>query len=166
MKKDSPGSRPGATLITPSAPMPVWRSQSAATSSADSWCRSSRSSTITKSLPVPWYFQIVFGSVMARSVASCIPMKVPGHGVREPGCLVREPADPWIPAEPGELAARERLRALHGSGDRFVQAQLTFQVPRELSVADGLARGEPPGEPAVHELLDLLDQARRELLTH
>src|SRR6266542_2420829 len=46
------------TRITPSAPTPNRRSHSAATSREDRGRLPSRFSSMTKSLPVPWYFQI------------------------------------------------------------------------------------------------------------
>src|SRR3990172_8505019 len=139
MKKSSPSAWPRVTRITPSAPMPVCRSHTAATKASASGCSSARSSSITKSLPVPWYFQMWICSatqVLRRVV----------HEGRRAGPPRLEPPDPGVPPEPGELPARERLRALDDQGDRFLQGQLPLQVPRHLSVPDGLARREPSRE--------------------
>src|SRR5262245_14098566 len=146
MKKCSPVA-PCVTRITPSAPMPVCRSHTAATNASCSGRASSRSTSMTKSFPVPWYFQIRIGSVTQV-------LRHLGHG-RGTVIAGREPADPRISPEPRELPARERLRALHGPRDRLLQGQRPVQVPRELSVPDGLARSEPSVEPTTDEPLDL-----------
>src|SRR3990172_7041755 len=159
MKKSSPSARPGVTRITPSAPMPLWRSHTVATNASVSGCSSGRYWSITKSLPVPWYFQMWICSatqVLRRVV----------HEGRRAGPPRLEPPDPGVPPEPGELPARERLRALDDQGDRFLQGQLPLQVPRHLSVPDGLARGEPSGEAALDERAHLLDETVRDLLVH
>src|SRR5262245_53854994 len=155
MKKSS-SVAPRVTRITPSPPMPVCRSQTAATNASCNGRASSRSSSMTKSFPVPWYFQIRIGSAT----------QVLRHLVHRRRVVVdREPADPWISPEPGELSTRERLRALHGPRDRLLQGHRPVQVPRELSVPDGLARGEPSVEPATDEFLDLPQQPVVELPT-
>src|SRR3989304_4920370 len=157
MKKSSPSACPRVTRITPSAPIPSWRSHTAATNGSVRGRPSGRSSGITKSFPVPWYFQMRIGSAtqVLRQVV---------HEAHRPAVLCLEPADPWVPPEPGELTARERLRALDGKGDRVLQAELPLQVPRHLSVPDGLARGEPPGEAPFDERAHLLDEPARDLL--
>src|SRR3990172_2722591 len=159
MKKSSPSACPRVTRITPSAPIPLWRSHTAATNGSVRGRSSGRSSSITKSLPVPWYFQMRIGSAtqVLRQVV---------HEAHRPAVPRLEPADPWVPPEPGELTARERLRALDGKGDRVLQAELPLQVPRHLSVPDGLTRGEPPGEAPLGERAHLLDETARDLLSH
>src|SRR3990172_8670097 len=159
MKKSSPSACPRVTRITPSAPIPLWRSHTAATNGSVRGRSSGRSSSITKSLPVPWYFQMRIGSAtqVLRQVV---------HEAHRPAVLRLEPADPGVPPEPGELTACERLRALDDQGDRVLQAELPLQVPRHLSVPDGLARGEPPGEAPFDERAHLLDEPARDLLPH
>src|SRR5688500_11163061 len=146
MKKSS-SALPRVTRITPSAPTPRCRSQSAATSAGSSGRSSSRSSSMTKSLPVPWYFQILSSSIRS---AFQVPHDVldEGDGAGRTRC---EPPDPWVPVEERHLTAGERLRPPHRARDRLVQRPLSGQVAGEFSVTDGLGRGEPSPEPTVHE---------------
>src|SRR3990172_6926485 len=159
MKKSSPSACPRVTRITPSAPIPLWRSHTAATNGSVRGRSSGRSSSITKSLPVPWYFQIPIGS------ATEVLRQVVYEGHRS-AVLRLEPADPGVPPEPGELTACERFPALDAQGDRVLQAELPLQVPRNFSVPDGLTRGEPPGEAPLGERAHLLDETARDLLSH
>src|SRR3989304_6212103 len=144
MKKSSPSACPRVTRITPSAPIPLWRSHTAATNGSVRGRSSGRSSSITKSLPVPGYFQMRIGPAtqVLRQVA---------HETPRPAVPRLEPADPWVPPEPGELTARERLRALDGKGDRVLPAELPPQVPRPPPLA-APARALPP--PASLDPLD------------
>src|ERR671914_1007453 len=90
--------RAGATRITPSAPTPRCRSHSAATSEGERSRRSPRSSTRTKSFPVPWYFATRRSSM--REVFS--DLVDVARGALLAGL---EPPDPRIATEPGQLAA-------------------------------------------------------------
>src|SRR5512134_2608284 len=159
MKKSSPGSRPRVTRITPSAPTPRWRSHRAAASSTERGRSSAMSSSRTKSLPVPWYFQMRIGSAI----------QVPHQPIRELARTVgarAEPTDPRVPAEPHHLTARELLRPPHRALHRLGERDLASQVAGELSVPDGLGRGEPCAETVPHQRGDLVEQAVLEHRVH
>src|ERR671915_211566 len=131
-----------ATRIRPSAPTPKCRSHSAA---ARSWVSSIRplgSSSITKSLPVPWYLAnaIVAPLTMPSSIAQVLR-----HLVDDPGRPVRpgpEPPNPRVPPEPRHLASGQRLGPPHRHPDGLLERDLPLQVADDLSVPDGLPRGE------------------------
>src|SRR5438445_1665159 len=149
MKKSA--SSDGATRITPAAPTPRCRSHRAATSDGARSRVSSRSSIITKSLPVPWYLakrNSPTGQVLHQFVGDA-------GGSIPPGL---EPADAGIPSEPRQLTPGERLRALDRAGDRLVERALAAQIPGHLSVPDGLARGQPSPETAIDEPAYLVDE--------
>src|SRR4029450_10393570 len=108
MKKSA--SSEGATRITPSAPIPNRRSHRRRASSSPSSNRPATSSSRTKSLPVPWYFQNRSSSI--RGLPGLRQIRDDVLGERLGSGLPRlEPADPRIPPEEGELSARERPRA-------------------------------------------------------
>src|SRR5581483_8822707 len=77
---------------------------------------------------------------------------------RGPALIGGEPPDPWIPPEPDHLPARELSRPPHRALDGLLERQPALEVPRELSVPDGPARGEPPEETAIQEPAHLLQQ--------
>src|SRR5688572_8224918 len=162
MKKSSPSALPRVTRITPSAPTPRCRSQSAATSAGTSGRSSSRSSSMTKSLPVPWYFQILSSPIRS---AFQVPRDVLDDGDGA-GRTRREPPDPRVPAEEGHLTTRERLRPPHRARDRLVERPLSGEMAGEFSVPDGLGRGEPSPEPTVHQRPDLVQETALEHLGH
>src|SRR6266508_4296863 len=85
------------TRITPSAPTPNRRSHSAATSREDRGRLPSRSSSMTKSLPVPWYFQI-------RSSVTLEVLRHLVHNADRPALTAGEPPDPGVSSEPDHLA--------------------------------------------------------------
>src|SRR6266508_751638 len=155
MKKSA--SSEGATRITPSAPIPNRRSHRRRASSSPSSSRPATSSSRTKSLPVPWYFQNRSSSI--RRPPDVLPQI--RHDVLDerlgPGLPRLEPADPRVPPEEAELPARERPRALHRARDRRVERELTGEVTGQLSVPDGLGRREPGTEPALDEPSDLVE---------
>src|SRR5688500_5366241 len=130
MKKSSPSAPPRVTRITPSAPTPRCRPQSAATSAGSSGRSSSRASSVTKSLPVPWYVQILNSPLRS---AFQVPRDVldEGDGAGRARC---EPPDPRVPVEERQLTAGERLRPPHRARDRLVQRPLSGQVAGEFSV--------------------------------
>src|SRR5215208_3452761 len=155
MKKSAPPD--GATRITPSAPIPNRRSHSRRASSPLSSNRPARSSNRTKSLPVPWYFQNRSSSI--RDPPD--PPRQRRHDILDerlgPGLPRLEPADPRVPPEEAELPARERPGAPHRARDRRVERELAGEVTGQLSVPDGLGRGEPGGEPSFDETADLVE---------
>src|SRR5574341_406744 len=142
--------------MTPSAPTPRCRSQRATTSPELSGRTSSRSSSMTKSLPVPWYFQI-------RSSATQVLQQVV-QDVGGAALAGGEPADPRVSPEPRHLAPGQRLRPLHDQRRGLVEGASPRQVTRHLSVPDGLARGRGTLEPAVAERADLLDEPVSQLI--
>src|SRR5215207_8035603 len=155
MKKSA--SEDGATRITPSAPIPKRRSHSRRASSSLNSNRPATSSSRTKSLPVPWYFQ-------NRSSSIRDPPDLPRqirHDVLDerlgPGLPRFEPADPRVPPEEGELPARERRGAPHRARNRRIERELAGEVTGQLSVPDGLGRGEPGAEPSFDETADLVE---------
>src|SRR5512132_3559429 len=155
MKKSA--SSEGATRITPSAPIPNRRSHSRRASSSPSSNRPATSSSRTKSLPVPWYFQNRSSSIrglpgLRRQKRNDVVDERLG-----PGLPRLEPPAPWVPPEEGELPARERPRALRRARDRRVERELAGEVTGQLSVPDGLDRREPGTEPALDEPADLVE---------
>src|SRR4029450_7440834 len=169
----------GATRITPSAPIPNRRSHRRRASSSPSSNRPATSSSRTKSLPVPWYFQNRSSSIRGlpglrqirddflgerlgrgppRAHPALTQTRPHAPGDRLGSAPPRlEPADPRIPPEEGELPARERPRALHRARDRRVERELADEVTGQLSVPDGLARSEPGTEPALDEPAHLVE---------
>src|SRR5439155_15643094 len=155
------------TRISPSAPTPNWRSHRAATSSGDRDRRSRGSSIITKSLPVPWYLAN-WSSAMDPAPPRgrrhrltpdriCLGPKVLldlVHDLHRSLRSGREPSDPWVAAEPGELPSSQGPGAADGRSHGVLAGHPPRQVPGHLSVPDGLARGEGRAQPAVHELTD------------
>src|SRR5262245_16539752 len=163
MKKSA--SEDGATRITPSAPIPNRRSHSRRASSSPSSKRPATSSSRTKSLPVPWYFQKRSSSIRALPGLRQERHDVPDERLG-PGLPRLEPADPRVPPEEGELPARERPRPLHRARNRRVERELAGEVTGQLSVPDGLGRGEPGAESPFDKPTDLLDPPALEHLGH
>src|SRR5918994_2669337 len=162
MKK--PASEDVATRIPPSAPIPNRRSHRRRARSSPSSNRPATSSSRTKSLPVPWYFQNRSSSIRGLPGR---PRQVRRDVLDErlrPGLPGLEPADPGVPPEEGELPARERPRALHRAHDRLVERDLAGEVAGQLSVPDGLGRREPGTEPALEEGTHLVEPAAFEHL--
>ena len=134
MKNDAPSRSVRTTLITPSAPTPVRRSQTAATSSS-----------VERALviEVDDHHEVVAGPLVLRELERL------GHGAQ--GCqhvvddldraaLARlEPADAGIAPEPGHLPSRQVLRASHRSLPGFLEGEPTVEVADELRVPDRLA---------------------------
>src|SRR5215218_4805982 len=160
MKKSAPPD--GATRITPSAPIPNRRSHRRRARSSPSSNRPATSSSRTKSLPVPWYFQNRSSSIRGPPD---LPRQI-RHDVLDerlgPGLPRLEPADPRVPPEEGELPARERPGTPHRARDRRVERELAGEVTGQLSVPDGLRRGEPDAEPSFDEAADLVEPAALE----
>src|SRR5512132_4250372 len=162
MKKSA--SSDGATRITPSAPIPNRRSHRRRASSSPSSNRPATSSSRTKSLPVPWYFENRSSSM--RRLPG-LPRQQRNDVLDErlgPGLPRLEPAGPRVPPEEGELPARERPRAPHRARDRRVERELAGEVAGQLSVPDGLGRREPGTEPALDEPADLIEPPELEHL--
>src|ERR671922_2782814 len=128
MKKGA--SRPGAMRMRPSAPTPKWRSQTARTSSGVIWWRSARSSTTTKSLPVP--------CALTNSTALALRKNLegPGEALRPGG--KGTPSHPRVPAEPGELAPRVGAGARDHRVQRLLQRGTALHGVEQLLVAEGL----------------------------
>src|SRR4030095_8505660 len=149
-------SREAAPGLAPSAPIPNRRSHRRRASSSPSSKRPATSSSRTKSLPVPWYFQ-----KRSSSIRALPGLRQERHDVFDErlgaGLPRLEPADPRVPPEEGELPARERPRALHRARGRRVERELADEVPGQLSVPDGLARSEPGTEPALDEPAHLVE---------
>src|SRR6266536_804848 len=159
----------GAIRISPSAPTPRCRSHSAAMAPGSSRSASSRSSTITKSLPVPWY-------LANRTSASLGPSR-PGpaglHGfpailAEVPDDLVDgldrtarthgEPPDAGIPPEPRALPPGQRLVPPGDPPRRLFLGELSPKTGRRLSVADEMGRSDERAEPSIEQGPGLLDQ--------
>src|SRR5918996_1651021 len=105
---------------------------------------------MTKSLPVPWYFQIFTPSI-----------EVPGDVIDEargPVAPRLEPSDPRIPPKEGELPASKAFRPLHDRRDRVVERDAAGHVLGELSVPDGLRRREPSAEASVDQRTNLVEK--------
>src|SRR3990170_2573043 len=105
------------TRIKPSAPTPKLRSQRRATSSGVTSSSSARSSSMTKSLPVPWYFQ------KSSSRTTQVLPDLFGDGLRAGLCGL-EPADAGITAEPGHLAPGEGSRPSYRARERLLERDL------------------------------------------
>src|SRR4029450_8256179 len=151
MKKSLPATS-AVTRMTPSAPMPNRRSHSTATSSEDSARSPSRSSSMTKSLPVPWYFQ----------TRSSVTMEVPRqlvHHVDRAALAGGEPPDAGVSSEPDHLASGQFPRPPHRLSGCLRKRQLTPEVSSEFSVPDGPTSGQPSEQTLVEELPHLVDQA-------
>src|SRR5690606_5146484 len=143
---------------TPSPPIPVRRSQIAATVSGLSSSRPSGSGMMTKSFSVPWPFT-------NRMSPECRA----GRGGRLPHALERaagkvgrvegEPDHPGVAAEPGLLPPGDPA----GGPDRLppglLLAPLPGEVPQHLRVPERPARRPPLGEPFGEKGADLVDQA-------
>src|SRR3972149_2039223 len=108
------------TRMTPSAPSPKCRWHSAATSPGVRGRSSPRSSSMTKSLPVPWYFH-------TRSSVTLEVLRQLVHDRRGALLIGREPPDPGVPPEPHHLAARQLPRPL----DRLRHRLLGRERPLE-----------------------------------
>src|SRR3954451_23836701 len=133
-----------ATRISPSAPTPKCRSHSAATSSGARSSAPSQSSTMTKSFPVPCIL------VNRSSAISQVLRQL----VHDAGRAVRacpEPPDAGIAAEPRQLPPGQRPGPLDGPGGGVLEAQAAGQVLDDLSVPDGLARGERWPRAVLHQ---------------
>src|SRR6266545_3114024 len=104
--KKSPPATSGVTRITPSAPTPNRRSHRAATSSGDRGRSVSRSSSMMKSLPVPWYFQ-------TRSSVTLEVLRQLVHHIDRAALAGGEPPDPGVSSEPDHLASSEFPRPTH-----------------------------------------------------
>src|SRR5881396_1331453 len=152
MKKEWPApSTLRVTRITPSAPTPNRRWHSAATSPEESGSSSSRSSSMTKSLPVPWYFH-------TRSSVTLEILRQLVHQVDRAALAAGEPPDPGVSSEPDHLASRQFPRPPHRLRRGLREGDLAPEVPRELSVPDGPAGGEPPEQSPVEQDADLIEE--------
>src|SRR5919108_6164090 len=154
MKKSASAAR--VTRISPSAPIPRCRSHSATTSGPSMATRSSTSSIITKSLPVPLYLPN-----RTSSMAEVLRQLV--HDRKGPVGSRVEPPDARIAAEPGQLPPRERSRPLHGAGDGVLQRLGALEVLDGFSVPYGLSRGEGRAEATAPQCGRLLQQSVIEL---
>src|SRR5438093_11586733 len=138
MKKSLPPTS-RVTRITPSAPTPNRRWISAVESREDSGSSTSRYSSMTKSLPVPWYFH-------TRSSVNLEILRQLVHQVDRTALVCGEPPDPGVSSEPDHLASRQFPRPPHRLRRGLREGDLGPEVPRELSVPDGPAVRVPPGQ--------------------
>src|SRR6266545_3808949 len=150
--KKSPPATSGVTRITPSAPTPNRRSHRAATSSGDRGRSVSRSSSMMKSLPVPWYFQ-------TRSSVTLEVLRQLVHHIDRAALAGGEPPDPGISSEPDHLASGQFPRPPHRLSGRLRKRHLTPEVSSEFSVPDGPTGGQPSEQTPVEELPYLVEQA-------
>src|SRR6266542_4399627 len=159
----------GAIRISPSAPTPRCRSHSAAMAAGSNWRPSSRSSTITKSLPVPWY-------LANRTSASSGPTR-PGragphalpaildevprelvHGLDRTPRPHGEPSNAGVPAEPRTLPPGQRPVPPCDPPRRLVLGQVSAETGRRFSVADEMGRSDEITEPPIEKGPGLLEQ--------
>src|SRR5690606_34188869 len=167
----SPGAG-GTARITPSAPIPVCRSQSCRAISASSGWAASGSSTTRKSLPRPWCLVRRMSPTSvpdARGRAARIPSRprqLGGQGREQGGGVIVgvEPADAGIAPEPRGLPAGEPAGAADGQLERLVEGDPALQVGDQLPVAEGLAgrARHPPG--VAEQAPPLAEQPRGHLL--
>src|SRR5881296_1189446 len=132
MKKSA--SSAGAIRMSPSAPTPRWRSQSARMTAGSRRRTSSRSSTITKSFPVPWYL-----ANHTLTLRSPFGPDRPGRGPRfeipredvndlRGSTLPRlEPPDPGVSPKPGQLAPGEGPVSPDDRGDGLPLGHLSAE---------------------------------------
>src|SRR6266540_983865 len=140
-----------ATRISPSAPTPKCRSHRAATRAGVSSISPRQSSSMTKSFPVPCHF----------SNRSSATLQVLRQLVGDRARSVRagpEPADAGVPPEPPHLSPGQGPGPLHGPGQGLVQGRPAGQMLDDLSVPDGLARGEGWTRPIVQQSPDLVQE--------
>src|SRR5919202_140214 len=116
MKKSASAAR--TIRIKPSAPMPKWRSHTAATNAAFSDNASSRSSIKTKSLPAPRAFT---NSPFQLTYVVC-----PDFLARACDFVRREPAHARITPEPRHLPPRQTLVPSSGPLDELVPVDPTL----------------------------------------
>src|SRR6266511_1055758 len=150
--KKSPPATSGVTRITPSAPTPNRRSHRAATSSGDRGRSVSRSSSMMKSLPVPWYFQ-------TRSSVTLEVLRQLVHHIDRAALAGGEPPDPGVSSEPDHLASSEFPRPTHRLCGCLGERDLAPEVPREFSVPDGPTGGQPSEQAPVEERPHLVEKA-------
>src|SRR5205807_10587415 len=112
----------------PSAPTPVWRSQSRRATSAHFSGNGLRSSTTRKSLPSP--------CTLMKRIDDLDDMLLDGAG------SALEPPDPGMAPEPGSLRPRVAAGALDQRGLGLVQGQRARPHRARLAVADA---GSPEG---------------------
>src|SRR5699024_3056771 len=138
---------PGTTRSRPSAPSPRCRSHRYCTASGDGSVIPCRSSSSTKSLPVPCPFandQLCLGSV-SHGGSPPGPQDALAERVDQVGVACVQPVDAVVPAVPTVLFAREPPGGADGTASGLGLVELTGQVLQDLSVAQRLAGG--PGVP-------------------
>src|SRR5439155_2900979 len=159
----------GAIRISPSAPTPRCRSHSAAIASGSSRSPSSRSSTITKSLPVPWY--------LANRTSAHFGPKRPGpggplgfsaildevphdlvHGLDRTAHAHGEPPTAGVPSEPRALPPGQGFVPPRDPPRRLFLGKLSAETRGRFSVADEMGRSDERTEPPVEQAPGLLDQ--------
>src|SRR4051794_18789369 len=138
------------TRRTPSAPMPVRRSQSLRTRAGVRSRAPSGSGRMTKSLPVPWPLAKRM-ALLCREDARCGPGEV--------GIGTVQPVDPWVPPEPGALPPHEPPRRLYRVRPRLLLGALAGQVPQDLLVAERATGGAAVAETAFMQGAHLVDEA-------
>src|SRR6266700_7193438 len=148
----------GAIRMRPSAPTPRWRSHSARIAAGPMRRASWRSSTITKSLPVPWYLANRTASDLHRPLGPGFPDTRRGqelpelvHDLRGASLPGGEPPDPRVPPEPPHLPPRQRPVAAGDPGHRLLLAELAPKARRSLSVADDVGRNDERPESPIQQ---------------
>src|SRR6266545_2983912 len=107
---------------------------------------------MTKSLPVPWYFQI-------RSSVTLEVLRHLVHNADRPALTAGEPPDPGVSSEPDHLASGQFPRPPHRLRGCIRERDLASEVPREFSVPDGPTGGQPSEQASVEQRPYLVEQA-------
>src|ERR1700712_2919798 len=147
MKK--PPSAAGAIRMTPSAPIPAWRSHRALTCASLTDRVPSRSGSRMKSFSVPCPFKngtppiVIFPSLLARGAGPGGTSGAQGES-SQPGYRVGstgiDAMHPRIAPEPGTLPADETTGQPHGLGDRDVQFREPVEYGQHLGITEGPRR--------------------------
>src|SRR2546421_1136728 len=153
------------TRMSPSAPTPNRRSHSADTRAAGGRTRSSMSTSITKSFPVPWYLA-KFSSDMdvgpfLRIACHRRRSQIPGqlvHDTDRPALAGLEPPDPRVSPEPRHLPAGQSPGPPDRGLDGLLQGELAGQVAGHLGVPDGLPGGRRKGWVPVDKRPDFVQE--------
>src|SRR6478735_5259883 len=138
----------GATLITPSPPIPARRSQMARTRSGSNSRVPAASGNSTKSFSVPCPFTNAMPSPTPTSLRSG-QERVDGLDQVGPGCV--EPPDPVVATEPRSLPSDEPPGGLHRRRHSLGGSRSTVDDLDELRIAQ-CARGRAAlAQPSVEQ---------------
>src|SRR5690606_13339367 len=161
--------------MTPSAPIPAYRSVIRRTVAASSVSRStsSASGTSTKSFCVPWpltKLMLVAIDVLVPFVRIARLRSVPAARRRSRSTIVSQrllhevggvewqPGDALVLAEPRMLAAGEAARSSHGLVLRLLLAALAGQERQHLGIAEGATGRGPLPQALGLQPADLVDE--------